>query len=151
MNPTDPFIWEVRTYIYQHFVATTHAPTRLAVAAHFALSAADVADVFAALAAQHALFLDAESGEIQIANPFSAVPTNFITEVNGQRYWANCAWDSLGVIVAVGGRAGQVQARCAADGQPLAIAVVDGEVVDNGAIAHVLTPFRHWYDDMVHT
>jgi hypothetical protein len=44
-----------------------------------------------------------------------------------------------------------VQARCAADGQPLAIAVVDGEVVDNGAIAHVLTPFRHWYDDMVHT
>lgn len=151
MNPIDPLIWEVRTYIYAHFVRTTQAPTRAQVAAHFALSAAATDAVFAGLAAQHALFLDAESGAIRIANPFSAVPTTFVAVVNGQRYWANCAWDSLGVIVAVNGRRGTVQARCAADDQPLTITVVEGAVVDNGAVAHVLTPFRHWYDDMVYT
>lgn len=142
-------IWNVRTFIYAHFVATTEAPTTATIAEHFGLAEHDVLAVLHALHAQHALFLDGDA--IRIANPFSAVPTDFVTEIGGKRYWANCAWDSLGIVVAIGAPAARIDTNCGADGQPLLIEVVDGKVIDTGALAHVLVPFRHWYDDMAFT
>lgn len=151
MSDTAPLMWTVRTFIYEHFVATTKAPTVAAIADHFALSEAEAAALLHALHDQHAIFLEAEGTVIRIANPFSAVPTDFVTAIGDKRYWANCAWDSLGVVVATGANAARIYTTCAADQQPLLIEVVDGAVVDNGALAHVLVPFRHWYDDMVFT
>jgi len=150
-TPDDPLIWSIRTFIYEHFVATTEAPTVLIIADRFALTVDEATAVLTALHEQHALFLEAERPVIRIANPFSAVPTDFVTEVAGKRYWANCAWDSLGIIVATGARSASVDAHCTGDDQPLRVVVANGEVVDNGALAHVLVPFRHWYDDMVFT
>ncbi len=151
MTNSDPFIWTVRTYIYEYIVATTQTPDLATIAAHFALSKDAAGEILLALHGQHALFLESGTLQIRIANPFSALPTPFVTESNGKRYWANCAWDALGVIVATGATAGRIHATCAADQQPLAVEVVDGAVVDSGAIAHVLVPFRHWYDDLVFT
>lgn len=147
----NPLIWLVRTYIYEHFVATTCAPSLSQLAAHFGLTTDDAFAALSALHQQHALFLDAETNTIRIANPFSAVPTDFVTEIGGKRYWANCAWDSLGIVVATGASSATVYTSCAADQQPLLVEVSEGTVVDSGAVAHVLVPFRHWYDDMVFT
>ena len=150
-TPADDLIWAVRTFIYEHFVAAARAPHATQIAAHFVLTQAEAEEVLYALHDRHALFLEPGTTEIRLANPFSAIPTNFITEANGQRYWANCAWDSLGVIVAVGAGEGIVHAQCADDGQPLTVRVENGQVVDHGALAHVLVPFQHWYDDLVFT
>lgn len=147
----DSFIWRVRTFIYEHFVATARAPRCAAIAAHFALSDAEAATVLRGLHERHALFLEPGTTEIRLANPFSAVPTDFVSEVQGQRYWANCAWDSLGIIVAVQAGEGVVHTQCAADGLPLEVHVQAGQVVDSGAVAHILVPFQHWYDDLVYT
>ena len=60
-------------------------------------------------------------------------------------------WLRRVLVVATGANAARIYTTCAADQQPLLIEVVAGAVVDNGALAHVLVPFRHWYDDMVFT
>jgi hypothetical protein len=45
----------------------------------------------------HMLVLE-PTGEILMANPFSAVPTPFLAEVGGRRWFGNCIWEALGII-----------------------------------------------------
>jgi hypothetical protein len=84
-----------------------------------------------------------------MANPFSAVPTAFRVQANGRAYWANCAWDALGIPAALDADA-RIEARCPA-GEPIGIAVTDGQVRGEGAVAHFAVPFRQWYDDLIAT
>jgi len=150
--PTEnPLLWPVRTFIYQHFAATTRAPDLIAIQQHFGLGAEAVVDLLNALHAIHALFLDPGTTNIRIANPFSAVPTPFEAEVNGKRYWANCAWDSFGVIAALQATEGAIHATCAQSGAPLHLQIHRGEVVETATMIHVLVPFQQWYENMVYT
>jgi hypothetical protein len=151
IQPENPLLWPVRTFIYQHFAATTRAPELTDIQQHFGLGAEAVMDLLNALHAIHALFLDPGTTNIRIANPFSAVPTPFVAEVNGKRYWANCAWDSFGVIAALQAAEGAIHATCAQDGSPLALQIHQGQVVETTALIHVLVPFHQWYENMVYT
>ena len=49
----------------------------------------------------HALVLDADTGAIRMANPFSAVPTPHRVHADGRRWHANCAWDAFGICAAL--------------------------------------------------
>ena len=150
--PTEnPFLWPVRTFIYQHFAATAHAPGLADLQQHFGLEQEEAVDLLLALHEIHALFLDPGTTNIRIANPFSAVPTPFVAEVNGKRYWANCAWDSFGVIAALQAEEGTIHATCAQSSAPLALQIHQGEVVETAALIHVLVPFQQWYENMVYT
>lgn len=144
-------LWRVRTFIYEHFAATTHAPDLLTIAQHFGLGDARATDILKALHEIHALFLDPGTTNIRIANPFSGVPTPFEVDANGQRYWANCAWDSFGVIAALQATDGVIHATCAHSDTPLQVQIHQGAVVDTTAIIHILVPFREWYQNMVFT
>lgn len=147
----DTLLWRVRTFIYQHFAATTCAPQVADIVQHFPLSSEAATDMLKALHDIHALFLDPGTTNIRIANPFSAVPTPFIVDVNGKRYWANCAWDSFGVIAALQAAEGVIHASCAQSGTPLQLEIQQGEVVSTPARIHLLVPFRQWYEDMIFT
>lgn len=146
----ETLIWPVRTFIYQHFAATTRAPGLTDIVQHFQLSKEEATDILKALHEIHALFLDS-NGAIRIANPFSAVPTPFAVDVHGITYWANCAWDSFGVIAALQATDGVIQATCAQSDTPLQLQIHQGEVVATPAIIHILVPFRAWYQNMVFT
>ena len=147
----ETLLWRVRTFIYGHFAATTHAPDLNTIAQHFNLSAEQGTEILNALHEIHALFLDPGTTNIRIANPFSVVPTPFAVEVNGQRYWANCAWDSFGVVAALQATEGVIHANCAHSDTPLQLYVHQGEVINTTAIIHILVPFREWYQNMVYT
>ncbi|MEZ4727939.1 MAG: organomercurial lyase [Caldilineaceae bacterium] len=147
----DTLLWRVRTFIYQHFAATTSAPDLTDIAQHFQLSNEEATGMLKALHDIHALFLDPGTTNIRIANPFSAVPTPFIVDVNGKRYWANCAWDSFGVIAALQAAEGVIRASCTQSGIPLHLEIQQGEVVGTTAMIHFLIPFRQWYEDMIFT
>ena len=150
--PTEnPFLWPVRTFIYQHFAATAHAPGLADLQQHFGLEQEEAVDLLLALHDIHALFLDPGTTNIRIANPFSAVPTPFVAEVNGKRYWANCAWDSFGVIAAIQAEEGAIHATCAQSGAPLHLQIHQGELVATTTMIHVLVPFQQWYENMVYT
>lgn len=85
-----------------------------------------------------------------MANPFSAIPTDYHVHANGISYWANCVWDVLGIPAALHGDA-TIEARCAEDGQPWRAEVVDGDLRHDDGAAHFLLPFRRWYDDLIYT
>ena len=146
----DDFVWDVRTFIYSHFAETTRAPQLDDIASHFSVSS-DKADVLRLLHERHALFLEPGTTRIRLANPFSAVPTQYRVALGGKGYQANCAWDSFGIIAALHADEATIRSVCTENGQPLEIAVHAGEVANHSAVTHFLVPFRQWYDDLVFT
>jgi hypothetical protein len=119
LTPDDARLWSVRAFVYQHFAETARPPTAAETAARFGLDEASAAVVYAELHRRHALLLDAETGLIRMANPFSGVPTDYRVHARGRVYFANCAWDALGIPAALGAPA-QVEAACAQTGEPFA-------------------------------
>jgi hypothetical protein len=69
---------------------------------------------------------------------------------NGKTYFANCAWDSLGIPVALHCDA-DVEAACAWSNEPITLQVCAGHVSESDVLIHFLVPFKHWYDDLVFT
>jgi hypothetical protein len=148
----DDLLWEIRAYVYHTFAATTLPPTAAAFADHFAILPAAAEAALLALHDRHALFLEPGTTRVRLANPFSAVPTPYRVTAGGLVYTANCAWDSFGVVVALGAAEATVSAPCAATGEPIHLTIRDGRPDRDGPeIAHFLVPFRHWYDDLIHT
>ena len=132
---------ELRRRILAFFAETTRAPSPAEVDA--------TRDDFRRLEAAHALVLDTD-GAIVIANPFSGVPTAYTAEAEGRTWNANCAWDGLGILAALG-RDGAVRTTCSDCGEPLALEVRSGRLAETVTVAHFLVPAAAWYDDLVHT
>lgn len=147
----DTFIWTVRTYIYAHFVENARAPHVDEIAQHFGLTIQQAGDTLSALHDKHALFLEPGTANIRIANPFSAIPTSFEVDVLGKTYWANCAWDSFGIVAALQASEASIRSVCTYSGIPLQFTVERGQVASAGEVIHFLVPFQHWYDDLIFT
>lgn len=154
MQPQTPIdedlLWAVRAFVYRHFADTARAPDTAAAAAKFGLDEARAAALYAELDKRHALFLEPGTSAIRMAHPFSAVPTKFRVHARGRTYFANCAWDALGIPAALNVSAG-IQAACAQTGAPIGLNVQAGRVNDSGERVHFLVPFRYWYVDLVFT
>ena len=114
------------------------------------VSTSEVVAAFARLRAQRVLFLEEDGSSIRMAPPFSGVPTQHVAEVNGLSYFANCAWDSLGIPAAL--RApGTVHSRCEQSGEPLHLPVETGGPEPTDWVFHCQVPAAHWWDDLVFT
>jgi hypothetical protein len=146
----ETLLWEIRAFIYEQFAQTARPPTPAETATRFQLEKEQAASFYEELHRRHALFLDPATNAIRMANPFSAVPTDFRVYIEERMYWANCAWDTLGIPAALH-RNAVIEARCAQSNQPITLAVRDAEVIEQGERVHFLLPFRRWYDDLVFT
>lgn len=98
----------------------------------------------------HALVLDVETREIRMANPFSAVPTQFRVEAGGRGWFGNCAWDAFGICAALGVD-GRIETVCADCDEPIEVRVRDGRPDDETLVFHCLVPAAQWWDDIVFT
>jgi alkylmercury lyase-like protein len=140
----------VKLAVYRHFAETGRRPDVSEVAGRTGLAAADVLAAYRSLRAQRMLLLEADGANIRMAPPFSGVSTQHRVEVEGVGFFANCAWDALGVLAALR-RAGRVHSRCEQSGEPLDLAVrVDGPE-DSSWRFHCLVPASRWWDDLVFT
>jgi len=54
----------------------------------------------------HAIVLTGEGDAIRMAHPFSAWPMNFVVSApeDDRLWWGGCAWDSFGIVAAMGER-----------------------------------------------
>ena len=131
---------ELRNRIYSYFVEHGRAPTRAEIGDDAALQR---------LHDEHALVLDSDTGEIRMANPFSALPTPYRVDSEGGSWYANCAWDAFGIPAAL--RAdGHVSATCGDCGDPIEVDLQDGPAPAD-YVFHVVVPARQWWDDIVFT
>jgi hypothetical protein len=98
----------------------------------------------------HFFFLDPGTTNIRMANPFSAIPTQFTVQVAQKSYWANCAWDMLGIPAAMREDA-TIRAIYEDTQETTVITVKDGQFHHNGGLVHFPLPARQWYDDLILT
>jgi hypothetical protein len=138
----------VRNEVYTAFVRDGRVPSAADTAAALGLAPEEAEGAFRRLHDEHALVLQPGSAEIRMLNPFSAVETQHRVESGGRSWFANCAWDALGIPAALHAD-GRVQSRCPDCGEPLELEVREG-VLARGAelLVHFVVPARQWWDDI---
>ena len=142
----------LRSVIYRQFASTGTAPSRQSLTE--IVGAPETADrLLRELHDGHMIVLDNRShrfGEIRMALPFAAEPTDFRVTADGGAWWANCAWDSLATIAALR-TDGVITSTWSDTGEPLRLTVTDGELDDADGFIQFAVPARHWWDDIVFT
>lgn len=144
------FDTQVKLAIYHAIAGTTRVPAVAEVAERMGAPAAAVGEAFGRLYARRVLVLEPDGETIRMAPPFSGVPTQHRVHVDGRDYFANCAWDALGVAAALH-EPGVVESRCEWSHEPIRMEVgLDGPAsVD--CVAHFAVPAVHWWKDIVYT
>jgi hypothetical protein len=147
----DPADLEVRRRTYGLLVQLGRPPLADEVAQSLDADVAAVCSAWERLHDAHALVLDGRTGEIRMANPFSAVPTPHRVHAADREWYANCAWDALGICAALGVD-GVVTTACPDCGDELTVEVRDRTLLSGGDLFfHCLVPAAHWWDDIVFT
>jgi hypothetical protein len=136
----------VRVAVYDHFIRTGGAPNSDDLAAQLGLSDVLLAESYQRLADQRALVLDAD-GAIAMAIPFSATPTEVRVVGSGVTWWANCAFDGLG-IPALLGSDGVVETACPQSGAPITVTVRDAQPSSGACVLHMAVPLAQWWDNI---
>jgi hypothetical protein len=142
--------WQIRAFVYRHFAEETRPPSIEETAKAFGIEVDEAEAAFRRLHDRHALYFDSESHTVRMANPFSGIPTSFIVRANGRAYYANCAWDALGIAAALHADA-MVETACAESQERAELRVAEDEVIGRGEIIHFPLPVRWWYEDLVFT
>ena len=143
-------LWDIRAFVYRHFAETARPPDVDETASHFGLTNQEIVSAYEQLHQRHAFYLNPGTLEILMANPFSGVETPFKVRANDMNYFANCAWDTLGIPAALHVDA-EIEAACAQSGELIYLRVTNRQVQPSDALVHFLHPFRQWYDDLAST
>ena len=140
----------VKLATYRHFAETGARPSAEEVAGRSGVAAAGTRESFARLSAQRVLVLEADGETIRMAPPFSGVPTQHRVSSGGVSYFANCAWDALGICAALG-RPAEVHSRCEQTLGPLMLEVGEDGPGHSDWVFHCVVPAAQWWDDIVFT
>ena len=156
---SDSLLWQVRHFVYNHFADTTQAPSVKDTAEHFNISNEEAGELYRELHNRHAFFLEPETLTIRMANPFSGIPTEFRVHTNGKTYYANCAWDMLGIPAALHTDA-VIDAVCTESNDSVRLEIRNGNIAQaialensgwSSLLVHFPLPFPRWYDDLTFT
>src|SRR5262245_21367704 len=140
----------VKLAVYEHFAAVGRRPSAADVSSRVGLEAAEVREIFGRLRSQRVLVLEADGESIRMAPPFSGVPTQHEVTAGGVSYYANCAWDALGIPAALH-RPAMVHSRCEQSLEPLELAVSESGPAASDWLFHCVVPAAKWWDDIVFT
>ena len=144
------FDLQVKLAVYRHFAETGLGPSPTDVARRICGDVEPVLEAYRRLRAQRLLVLEADGRTLRMASPFSGIPTQHRVEAGGIRYFANCAWDALGVIAALQ-KPGTVHSRCEQSGEPYHLKVGPQGPEPSDWLFHCLVPAAKWWDDIVFT
>lgn len=136
--------------VYEYFADVGSRPSVGDIASHIGVTIAEVREIFGRLRTQRVLVLEADGESIRMAPPFSGVSTQHRVTAGGVSYYANCAWDALGIPAALG-RPASVHSRCEQSLVPLELAVSDRGPEASDWVFHCVVPAARWWDDIVFT
>lgn len=147
-SPTDESDRNVRRFVYDVTLRRGYPPTVAETATGLSAAQGDVRASFQRLAAGRVLVLQPGSGEILMANPFSAVPTPFLVELDDYSCYGNCIYDALG-IPAMLHKDARIKTSCGDCGLAMEVRIVKGSLRAVEGIIHFAIPALHWWDDIV--
>ena len=141
----------VKMNIYETIAQTTQAPTSAEVAESLSVPPEEVAAAMERLHKKRLLVPEpGDSSRIRMAPPFSGVETSFHVMVQNKVYYANCAWDALGIVAALHADA-IIEAADGYSNEPITLEVRDGQPVPQPCVIHFAVPAAHWWDDIIYT
>lgn len=140
--------WDLRRRLYGH-VAETGAVPELAEIHEWVGDAARADALLADLHERHLVVLD-EAGAARMLLPFAATDTGHRVFTADRSWWANCAWDSLAIPIALGIDA-EIEATWIDTGAAVDLAVRDGALTSTDGFIQWMTPARRWWDDVAET
>lgn len=139
----------IRTHVYSSFVREGRPPTPAETAAALGLGEQEAAAAYRRLDEARALVLRSGTTEILMLNPFSAAETPHRVEAGGRAWYANCAWDALGIPHALGLGEARIASSCPDCGEPLRLELRDGEVALGAELlVHFVVPARRWWESI---
>ena len=106
-----------------------------------------------ALAGEKWIVLD-DASRLRMAHPFSAVETDFGVTAGARRWYANCAWDALTVMVMVRPAVPHqlvFATHCGATGEAMRIEVNGAGPTSSEVRLHFAVPIRDWWKDIAFT
>jgi hypothetical protein len=144
------FDLQIRYQIYRFFAEKFRAPSCSELAGLPDSDEEAVLVTFHKLHDRHMIFLQPGTDCIRMANPFSAVATQFKVRSGLKDWWANCAWDALGIAAALQIDV-QIHAAYPDHQETVDLRVINGTVDGRGHVVYFPLPCSHWYDDLVFT
>jgi DNA-binding transcriptional MocR family regulator len=141
----------VKMSIYGTIAETTRPPSAMEVADALGATVGDVQAAFERLHQRRLLVPEpGDPGRIRMAPPFSGIETPFRVVVGEKVYYANCAWDALGVPAALHEEA-TIEASDGHNGEPIILYVRDGKPLAEPCAIHFAVPAALWWRDIVYT
>ncbi len=144
------FDTRVKLAIYTTTAETGRPPGLDEVARQVGEAPAALEAAYARLAQRRLLVLEPDGRTIRMAPPFSGVPTQHRVQSGGIEYFANCAWDALGIPAALHAEA-EVLSRCEQSREPLRLRVGSEGPEPSTWLFHTLVPAARWWQDIVYT
>ena len=138
----------VRHHVYDFTMRKGLPPTVEETSSALSRTPNEVGESFQRLSNGHVLVLQEASGEILMANPFSAVPTPFLVRAGGRSFYGNCIWDAMG-IPAMLKQDAVIEASCGCCSTAIVLKVTNGALEEARGVAHFAIPAAHWWDDIV--
>jgi len=148
--PRESLDWSVRLFVYRYIVDYERPPTFAETADALHVDPYEARIAFERLHDCHALFLEPGTVSVRMAHPFSGVRTPFRVHTGGHTYWANCAWDTLGIPAVLAGDA-TIDGVCSDDQEAVQLSVKNQRVHGQEVLVHFALPFRRWYEDLILT
>ncbi len=141
----------VKLQIYNTIVETTETPTAPEVASALGSEIAEVEEAFQNLSKKRLLLLEPEDpNKIRMAPPFSGIKTIHRVKIGKKSYFANCAWDALGIAAAMQMDA-DIESLCQDCGEKLTFQVKNNRPVSKRCAIHFAVPAAKWWDDIIYT
>ena len=141
----------VKLDIYETLSRTTRAPSAGEVAAALSAPLGEVEAAFRRLHQKRLLVPEpGDPSRIRMAPPFSGVATPFRVVIDGKSWYANCAWDALGIPAALH-RDAVVEASDGHTGERITLEVRDGHPVPQPCVTHIAVPAARWWEDNLYT
>jgi hypothetical protein len=141
----------IKLAIYDTLARTAHAPTTVELAQELNAPLEDVQAAFHRLHQKRLLVPDpGDPSRIRMAPPFSGVETPFRVKIQEILYYANCAWDALGIPAALHQDA-VVEASDGHSGEPITLEVRNARPVALPCVIHFAVPAARWWEDIIYT
>lgn len=137
----------LRVHIYDWLLERGVPPSSDELAQHFRTTAAEVKRALAELKIGKTVLVHPQTGEIWMAGPFSAAPTAYRVIGSRAQWFANCAWDMLGVAL-IAHETVRIETRCTDCEQSMSLTASPSSPPQEQAVVHFLVPARRWYDDI---
>jgi hypothetical protein len=138
---------DLRIFVYDHLVANGVPPALEEISRHFGVTPLNARQLLAELKIGKTILVHPESGEIWMAGPFAAAKTDYKVMAGNRTYYANCAWDMLGIPMILN-KPVRIHTKCTDCGAAMTIEGNPEQPPTEQAVVHFLVPARRWYEDI---